>query len=164
MAETKQRYIVELTSSVKKIITPESETREVKEAKAIVKLENGREILEIIPINTVAEEPKGLKVTVLHIELKVQALEVEDLEGIRLALQELQSAITGEAVIISGRLPIWAYMAIAHMIGHIVPALGSLDAKEKVGVIVISHARKIPVPTIVKLPEDLTQKLIQVRS
>ena len=59
-----------------------------------------------------------------------------------------------EALILSGRLPLWAAAAIVHSAGHARPAAATFDPRLQAGVIVMTHSPELKLGGLVPLEGD----------
>jgi CRISPR-associated protein Csx3 len=68
-------------------------------------------------------------------------------------LSRLPEAGGMEGVVISGRLPVWAYAAIAHHF-HARPFVATFEPRMGKGVVVQSHVSDLNVGDLVDVPEE----------
>lgn len=68
------------------------------------------------------------------------------------AVEERVPAGGTEGVILSGRLPVWAFAALAHLF-HPRPWVATFDPRLGGGVVVASHVPEVHVGQVVPLPE-----------
>lgn len=68
------------------------------------------------------------------------------------AVEERVPAGGTEGVILSGRLPVWAFAALAHLF-HPRPWVSTFDPRLGGGVVVESHVPEVHVGQVVPLPE-----------
>jgi len=61
---------------------------------------------------------------------------------------------------ISGRMPIWAHLAIAHEVQHLVPVISVFDPKLRSCVIVSSHRPEYAVGQQIPVPDELLRELL----
>ena len=103
-------------------------------------------------------------VAVLHFVFS-DMLEPQDVKHLEKYAIEKYGAIMKEfgkikVLVISGRMPIWAYIAIAHAVLHLVPAIATLDPKLRAAVVVASHNKMIEEGEVIELPDDIVAKLV----
>jgi CRISPR-associated protein Csx3 len=106
------------------------------------------------------EVSRMTKLTVLEIVLKEGLLRPEDLPGLLKAVEE---AVPGEAlqglVVLSGRLPVWAYGALVHEL-HPAAGVATFDPRLGGAVVVARHRPDLPeVGSVVSLDEAETIKV-----
>jgi len=103
-------------------------------------------------------------VVVLHFNFS-DMLEPQDVKHLEKYAVEKYRALTNKfgkikVLVISGRMPIWAYIAIAHAVLHLAPAIATLDPKLHAAVVVASHNKMLEEGEIVELPQDLVSELL----
>jgi CRISPR-associated Csx3 family protein len=72
-------------------------------------------------------------------------------------LQKVEEALSGaggtEGVIISGRLPVWAFCAITHLL-HPRPFIATFEPRVGKGVVVQSHVEGLSIGDLVDIPSE----------
>jgi CRISPR-associated Csx3 family protein len=106
----------------------------------------------------------GLGVVIMHYEFTgmlspsdIKPLETYTVNRLKAVLKEFRNM---KLLVISGRMPIWAYMAVGHAVLHLVPALATLDPKLKSAVVVADHSRKFDEGEVVEIPSDIIAELL----
>jgi len=98
--------------------------------------------------------------TIQMIEIKIggnSIIEPNELPKLINKIAQLFSAQGNEPIIISGRLPVWAYAALTHWF-HPRPWVATFEPRENKGVVVASHKADIKVGELVNL--DTVKKTI----
>ena len=102
----------------------------------------------------------GGKMIVLEMNNVNNVIRVEDLPVI---LEKVTKALGGrvggpEGVIISGRMPVWVFVAVAHLL-HPRPMVATFDPRLDGGVVVMSHSPAYKVGDVVPLPSEPNSKV-----
>ena len=87
----------------------------------------------------------------LHIVLSHDAMEVAELPDFLRHVEATVPAAGIEGVVISGRMPIWAFAALTCLY-HSRPWVATLEPRVDGGVVVASHDRIVAVGDIVHVP------------
>jgi len=72
----------------------------------------------------------------------------------------IQQLGTPKVLVLSGRLPIWAYVSLVHEIMHTVPAVGIFDPKLQGAVIVVTHNPGFQEGEMLRVPNEIVSKLL----
>ena len=116
------------------------------------------DIAKVYPIST---EIQGKEATIINIELK-RPIAPEEVKLIKEAIAKAKKYISNELVIISGRGPIWMYCVLVHMFHGISANVAVLDPKQEGAVVVMSHDPYLKEGTVIKLPKELIEKVLQL--
>jgi len=90
---------------------------------------------------------------VVDITLSTGIITPEELRKVLDAVAEAIPAGGTEGIIISGRLPVWAYGALVHYF-HPRPWVATFDPRLGGGVVVVTHTSEIAVGDVVPVGDD----------
>jgi len=90
---------------------------------------------------------------VVDITLSTGIITPEELRKVLDAVEEAVPAGGTEGIIISGRLPVWAYGALVHYF-HPRPWVATFDPRLGGGVVVVTHTSEIAVGDVVPVGDD----------
>jgi len=90
---------------------------------------------------------------VVDITLSTGIITPEELRKVLDAVAEAVPAGGTEGIIISGRLPVWAYGALVHYF-HPRPWVATFDPRLGGGVVVVTHTSEISVGDVVPVGDD----------
>lgn len=121
-------------------------------------LEDGTRLGSITPIQTTIDD---IKMTIVHMEFE-KPLEPSDLPYVLEGIKSTMKYVEGDVVILSGRGPIWLFVAVAHAFHGIIQHVATFDPKLQGAVIVMGHSRKFSLGQVIKLPKDLLVQLVDV--
>jgi len=96
---------------------------------------------------------------VIDITLSTGVITPEELTKVVDAVAEVVPAGGTEGIILSGRLPVWAYGALVHYF-HPRPWVATFDPRLGGGVVVMTHTSEVAVGDVV--PVDGDSKTVQV--
>jgi CRISPR-associated Csx3 family protein len=97
---------------------------------------------------------------VLEIILTTGLIETAELPQLLEAVANNLPAGGEEGVIISGRLPVWAFSALIHYF-HPRPWVATFDPRLGGGVVVATHARDVSVGEIIPVTPDLPKVTVE---
>jgi CRISPR-associated protein Csx3 len=90
-------------------------------------------------------------------------LSTDDLPALEEIAKSIPKYLRGvDVVIVSGRMPIWAAVNVAHAIMHLYKALALYDPKLGGGVVAVTHHPAYPVGKVIPLTACLQQALSNV--
>jgi CRISPR-associated protein Csx3 len=97
---------------------------------------------------------------VLEIILTTGLIEADELPQLLETVANKLPAGGEEGIIISGRLPVWAFSALVHYF-HPRPWVATFDPRLGGGVIVETHTRDMPIGKIIPVTPDLPKVTIE---
>ncbi len=96
---------------------------------------------------------------VVSITLSGGIIAPEDLPNLLEAASKAVPPAGTEAVVLSGRMPVWAFAALAHLY-HPRPWVGTFEPRLGAAVVVAAHVSEVGVGTVVALDDATTVEVV----